>query len=198
MLIDKVSNKTTIQLQERLKKIDLETIQRRKDFREHQERSELESTKIRQEITSRTNKELAILRQQLAELNLQARCATDNELVAEATIIEETISQNKPILPISTPSKVVLANGALTNLFDCHNAKIRAGDKVRLGTVSTKTSPFRSDKVAIVIGTSHYGRQVWLARLTDRSTATDREPGNVAVFTVKNGRANSTSRDHSN
>ena len=68
-----------------------------------------------------------------------------------------------------------------TGLRDKNGSKISIGNKVKLLTASTKSSPFAGQEHARVIGTGHNGKRVRLGLLSDQSITTDRIPTNVEI-----------------
>ena len=68
-----------------------------------------------------------------------------------------------------------------TGLRDKKGAKILIGNKVKLLTASTKSSPFAGQEHARVIGAGHNGKRVRLGLLSDQSITTDRIPTNIEV-----------------
>ena len=68
-----------------------------------------------------------------------------------------------------------------TGLRDRNNREILGRDFVQILTDSTPGSPFYGAVNALVIGTAHNKKRVWLQRL-ETSVQSDREPRNVVVL----------------
>ena len=68
-------------------------------------------------------------------------------------------------------------------LLDSKSKFIVSGRTVWLLTDSTRGSVFYGKKKAVVVGTSHFGRRVWLEHIVNNGKYTDREPENVLMCT---------------
>ena len=69
-----------------------------------------------------------------------------------------------------------------TGLRDRKNNKIHIWDKVRLLTNSTKSSPFRDQKFATVVGVAHNSTRVKIGLISDNQITTDRIPRNLEAI----------------
>ena len=68
------------------------------------------------------------------------------------------------------------------NLIDRSGVQICVGDKVRLLTRSSKSSPFSGIGEAVVLDTAHNGKRVKIGLINDPSIYTDRVPTNLRVI----------------
>ena len=67
-------------------------------------------------------------------------------------------------------------------LKDRSGVQISIGDRVQLLTQSSRSSPFRGVKEAVVLGTAHKGARVKIGLISDPSIYTDRVSTNLQVI----------------
>ena len=67
-------------------------------------------------------------------------------------------------------------------LKDRSGVRICVGDKVRLLTESSKSSPFRDIREAVVLDTAHKGKRVKIGLVSNPSIYTDRVSTNLQVI----------------
>ena len=67
-------------------------------------------------------------------------------------------------------------------LKDRSGVQISIGDRVQLLTQSSRSSPFRGVKEAVVLGTAHKGTRVKIGLISDPSIYTDRVSTNLQVI----------------
>ena len=76
-------------------------------------------------------------------------------------------------------SRRLIKFGVTTGKLDSKGTEIVSGTKVTLATPSTRNSPFYNTSQAIVIGTSHHNRRIWLGHIDNLDIRTDREAKNI-------------------
>ena len=64
-------------------------------------------------------------------------------------------------------------------LLDRNKTEIVTGTKVTLKSANAKNTAFHTSSQAVVIGTSHHGKRVWLGHIENKDVRTDREPKNI-------------------
>ena len=69
--------------------------------------------------------------------------------------------------------------GVTTGKLDRNGTEIVSGTKIVLVTPSARDSPFYNTGQAIVIGTSHHTRRIWLGHIDNLEIRTDREAKNI-------------------
>ena len=99
------------------------------------------------------------------------------ELEPEKVIVQlRLLRLNKEIASRKVKSRSEL------NLKDKTGSQICVGDKVKLLSESSKSSPFSGIKEAVVLGAAHQGRLMKIGLIRDPSVYTDRVPTNLEVI----------------
>ena len=138
---------------------------------------ETEAVKIRREISRRDREEITRLQSQLEQLRVRESVET-----VEAVLLRD--NRNSGCVTTrnrNRDSRRLIEYEEKTELIDAEGTEILSGQTVQLLTKSSKNSPFRKDKQAIVIGVSHFGDRLWLGRVGNTTERTDRQSKNVRV-----------------